>query len=493
MIRVRDISFSYTGSPVYQRASFTLGQGQKAGFVGPNGAGKSTLFKLLLGIESPNEGKIEITGTIGFVPQEVKKDAVLQESKTIKEYIDPEKKKENFELMEILTGLELSHLSLSQSPKELSGGQKTKLALARAFIQQPDVLLLDEPTNFLDTDGKKWVMHFLSTYPKTLLMVSHDLSLLDRYIDKVIVVNPFTHGFEEYTGTYSDYKRLKKEADALLKRNILKQQKHITHMEEAVEKARANKSKKGVRQRVALSRRLERMKENLPEMPKELQKIKIQLPEPARSGEIPIKAVGITKSYGDSVVLEDINFFLHRGERLAIIGHNGAGKSTLLKILMGILPPDSGEVIKDTMLKIGYYAQEFESFDENLSVLNFVKEKVAMDTGKIRGFLARFLFDASKINQPIATLSGGEKTRLAIALLMLHDYNLLILDEPTTYLDPLSQRIILEALKDYKGSMLIVSHTQEFIQELEPKRALLLPENELLNFSPDLLEKVSEI
>ncbi len=493
MIRVRNISFSYTGAPVYSGASFTVGQGQKAGFVGPNGAGKSTLFKLLLGEEMPSDGKIEITGIVGFVPQEVKRDEILQNSPTIKAYIDPENKKEEFELKEILTGLELSHLDLEASPQDLSGGQKTKLALARAFIEQPDVLLLDEPTNFLDTDGKKWVMHFLSSYPKTLLLVSHDLSLLDRYIDKVIVVNPFTHGFEEYSGTYSDYKRLKKEADELLRRNILKEQKHIAHMEEAVEKARANKSKKGVRQRVALSRRLERMKENLPEMPKELRKIKIQLPEPARSGEIPIKAVGISKSYGENIILENINFFLHRGERLALIGHNGAGKSTLLKILMGNLPPDSGEVIQDTSVKIGYYAQEFESFDETLSVLDAVKQKVAMDSGKIRGFLARFLFGADKINQKIVTLSGGEKTRLAIALLMLHDYNLLILDEPTTYLDPMSQRIILEALKDYKGSMLVVSHTEEFIKELEPKRALLLPENELLNFSPDLLEKVSEI
>ncbi len=273
MIRVQNLHFSYSGAPVYDGANFVVGQNQKVGLVGPNGAGKSTLFKLLLGEEFPNAGKIEISGEIGFVPQEVKHDPILQESQTTRDYIDAHHSKEDYELQIMLSALELSHLDLYQMPQSLSGGQKTKLALARALIKEPDVLLLDEPTNFMDIVGKKWVMDFLSTYPKTLLMVSHDLALMDNAINKVIVVNTFTHLIEEYSGTYSAYIKLKGERDALLKRQIINEQKHIKHMEEAIQKMAGRKTEKGVRQRIQLKKRVERLKANLPEMPKELKKI----------------------------------------------------------------------------------------------------------------------------------------------------------------------------------------------------------------------------
>lgn len=493
MIRVQNLHFSYSGAPVFDGAEFVVGQNQRVGLVGPNGAGKSTLFKLLLGKESESEGKIEVSGNVGFVPQEVKKDDILQKSTTIREYIDPDNTKEDYELQTILNGLELSHIDLYAMPKVLSGGQKTKLALARVLIVEPDVLLLDEPTNFLDTQGKKWVMKFLSSYPKTLLLVSHDLSLMDQAIDKVIVIDPFTYKIKEYTGTYTQYKRLKAEHDVLLKRKFINEQKHIKRIKKAIEGMAGRKSEKGVRQRIQLQKRVEKMEANLPEMPKELAKIKISLPEPIWVGEIPLKAVGIGKAYGANAVLEDVSLTLYRGERVVLIGHNGAGKSTLLKILVGLLKPDTGEIIKDEKLKIGYYSQEFETFDQEQTLLEVVQEKSVMDIEKIRAFLARFLFRGEKVYQKIHTLSGGEKTRLAMGLLMLQDSNVLILDEPTTYLDPLSQRIILEAVKEYKGTMLVVSHTQDFIKELTPKRALLLPENEVRDFKPELLEKVSEI
>lgn len=493
MIKATKISYSYGSEPLFENASFSVGNNIKAGLVGPNGAGKSTLFKLIRGVDSVVVGKLETSGKIGYVPQEVKTDEVLDNAKAIREYIDPHSKKEEYELETMLHGLELQKISLSSPPQKLSGGQKTKLAILRALIDEPDILLLDEPTNFLDTDGKIWIMSFLSTYPKTLLMVSHDLELLDKHIDKVISINPYTRTVEEYKGNYTTYKKLKKEHDALLKRKIINEQKHIKHMEQGLIKMQRFTSKKGVRQRTVLKRRIERLKENLPELPKEIQRIKMTLPDPSPTGELPIAAYGVTKLFHDELILADVSLSLRKKERVALLGPNGAGKSTFIKILIGSLLPDSGEVVRDSNLSIGYYSQEFETFDPEHTLFEVMEEKSSWNEGKIRPFLARFNFQRDKIFQKISTLSGGEKTRLSIALLMVQDHNLLILDEPTTYLDVLSQRIILDALKEYKGAMLFVSHTEEFVEELQPSRVLLLPENKVTYWLPELSEKVSEI
>ena len=189
MISVKNLSYSYGREPIFAKVGFFVGKGQKAGLVGVNGSGKSTLFKLITGEELPDDGKIEVSGKILLVPQEVKRDPVMEASATIRLYLDPKNLKEDYELLRIISKLELAQFGLDSSPNILSGGQKTKLAISRALAQQPDVLLLDEPTNFLDTEGKKWVMNFLSRYPKTLMIVSHDLNLLDSKIDKILEVN----------------------------------------------------------------------------------------------------------------------------------------------------------------------------------------------------------------------------------------------------------------------------------------------------------------
>jgi ATPase subunit of ABC transporter with duplicated ATPase domains len=214
-------------------------------------------------------------------------------------------------------------------------------------------------------------------------------------------------------------------------------------------------------------------------MPPAVKKINMQLPEPAWVGEVPFMVKNLCKSYGEKKILIDINFDIKRGERIALMGQNGAGKSTLIKILMGMLIQDSGEIIKDEKIKIGYYSQEFETFDMEKNLLETVKDKCEMTEAQLRCLLGRFLFPGQKVFQKISTLSGGEKTRLSIATLLAKNYNLLILDEPTTYLDVLSQRLILEALKFYQGAMIIVSHTPEFIAELKPSRKFLLPENKM--------------
>jgi len=479
MISAKNIFYSYGKENIFEGANFFVAKGSKVGIVGANGSGKSTLFNLITGEYLIDDGKLEIVGDVMSVPQEVKRDEKMEKASCIREYLDPYYEKQDYELLKMLSRLELSRLDLEGKPQVLSGGQKTKLAIARALIFEPEILLLDEPTNFLDIEGKKWMMNFLGHFPKTLIIISHDLNLLDKNIDKILEINKRSKQIEEYNGNYTNYVNLKGEREELLVHQIHVQGRKIVEMKKGLLRISGNRSEKGVRQKLNLQKRIEKLVVALPEMPPAVKKINMQLPEPAWVGEVPLIVKDLCKSYGDKKVLTNINFDIKRGERIALIGQNGAGKSTLIKILMGMINPDSGEIIKNEKIKIGYYSQEFETFDMNKNLLETVKDKCEMGEPQLRCLLGRFLFPGQKVFQKIATLSGGEKTRLSIATLLAQNYNLLILDEPTTYLDVLSQRLILEALKFYKGAMVIVSHTPEFIEELKPSRKFLLPENKM--------------
>jgi len=478
MILAKNISYSYSRLNVYNDSSFSIQNGEKVALVGPNGAGKSTLFKLLMKEDQVTDGSLQIDGKIGYVPQEIKHDAILDSAADIYSYIDPEFKKQEYELMIMLSHLEVN-AELSDVPRKLSGGQRTKLALLRAIIEEPDILLLDEPTNFLDTEGKRWIMEFLSDYPNTLIVISHDINLLDQHIEKVIAINPMSKKIEEYKGNYSKYVRLKGDHDEMLKKRFDNDQKEITRMKKSLHKMARMSSEKGARARSNVQTRIERLKSALPELPQELAHIKFNLPEPINVSEIPISAKGLEKSYSEDVIFSDVSLSIRRGERIVLYGPNGAGKSTFIKILMERITPDKGELIKDENLHIGYYSQEFETFDFNKTILETVEATCSLPLTQIRPILSKFNFLRERIYQKVGTLSGGEKTRLSIALLMLQSYNLLILDEPTTYLDMQSQKIILEALKSYKGAMLFVSHTEEFVEGLTPNRIMLLPENKI--------------
>jgi ATPase subunit of ABC transporter with duplicated ATPase domains len=479
MISVKKLDYAYGIEPIFSGVSFSVEKNSKVGLVGTNGSGKSTLFKILCGKEMADSGKIEIVGEVTMVPQEVKNDEEMETSKTVRRYLDPKNQKQDYEIRRLLDGLELGSLSFEADPKNLSGGQKTKLAITRALIAEPEILLLDEPTNFLDVNGKKWVMNFLGRYPNTLLIVSHDLELLDNNISKILDINKQTKQIDEYTGNYSRYVKLKAEKDALMKRRAMVEQKHLTQMKEGLLKMSHVKSQKGVRQRLNLQHRVEKMEENLPPMPMEARKIKVKLPEPIWVGEMPVIVRHVNKSYGTKKVLSDVSFDIKRGEKIALLGPNGAGKTTLIKLIMKVVAPDSGEIVYDNKLKTGYYSQEMDDFDYDISLMQTLKDRCQLGEGVIRPILGRFLFLGDTVFQKVGTLSGGEKTRLAIATLLVQSYNLLILDEPTTYLDVLSQRLILEALKDYTGAMIIVSHTPEFIEELKPSRKFYLPEKRM--------------
>lgn len=491
MLKATNLAFGYTGQVLYQGSNFIIGKGQKVGLVGPNGAGKSTLLKIIRGEETPTDGTLEASGIVGYVPQEVKYDPVLESSKSIREYINPDKKLEDHELKRILFGLELK-TDLNRSPQGLSGGQKTRLALARALVASPDILLLDEPTNFMDVKGTKWVMDFLSNYEGTVVCISHDLELMDKAINKILYVNPSLKKIEEYKGNYTSFIHQRDEREKQLKKEITEQTKKIKQMEESYTRMKRLQGK-GQRAKVKQRHRIAEAKANLPSLPPELKTIKINLPEPERVGALPIQAKNISKKYGEKTILDDVNFIIHRGERVALIGPNGAGKSTFIKILMNMLEADSGQVTRDEKLSVGYYSQEFETIDLSMTVLNAFIHDVECSESFARSFLGKFMLSGDKIFQTVRSLSGGEKTRLSIAILTAKNHNMLILDEPTTYLDVLSQRIILEALKDYKGAMLVVSHTEEFIKELAPQTALIFPDEKQTYWREELLNKVGEI
>ncbi|MEI6690830.1 MAG: ABC-F family ATP-binding cassette domain-containing protein [bacterium] len=467
-IKVNNLSFGYGDKILLDEVNFAINNGQKIGIVGENGTGKSTLLKLFCGQIDPDGGKIVVQGSMEMVPQEVKRDPVLEAAKTVEAYVNPDGLIEDHEIHKLFAGLGIADVGLQLAPQGYSGGVKTKMALARVLFKEPDILLLDEPTNFMDSEGKHWVMRLLSQYPKTLILISHDLDLLDQAIDRVIYVNKHTHKIEEYRGNYSQYKRLQGEATATFTKNVVKDAKYIAGLEHAIKVV-------GVKTRIVLQRKVARLKEALPELPPSIKSIKIQLPEPARVGEVPISAREISKSFGSLRVLYKLDFSIRRGERIALLGSNGVGKSTLIKLLIGQIMPDSGEIVRDSANKIGYYSQEFEDFDMDATVLQLFMKKCERMESFCRPFLGKFNFLGNKVHQKVGSLSGGEKTRLSIAMLCSTDANLLILDEPTTYLDVLSQRVILDALKSYKGTMIIVSHTEEFIKELAPDKVFELP------------------
>jgi ATP-binding cassette subfamily F protein 3 len=486
MLKVKNVAFGHGAKPLYEKVNFVVGPGQKVGIVGPNGSGKSTLLSIITGKETGYTGDVEVSGKIVLVPQEIKYDPVMDAAKSVREYVDSENEFLDFEINKMFSGIELK-VALDKDPKSLSGGQKTKLSLARALLMKPDIILLDEPTNFMDSAGKRWVMKFLSDYEGSVIVISHDLELMNNAIDKILAINPHLSVIEEYKGTYTDYVRLKKQKEENLRKEIEIKSRHLKRTEERYNTSRAVASKSIIR------RKMERERENLPSMPPELKRISIRLPEPKRVGELPIRALGVSKKFGERQILKDVNFTILRDERIALIGANGTGKSTFIKTLMGMITPDSGTVTRDMKLSVGYYSQEFETFDFTKSPIEVFTEETGRDAGFARAFLGRYVFQGDKVFQTISTLSGGEKTRLAIAVLTGKDHNLLILDEPTTYLDVMSQRIILESLKEYKGTLIIVSHTPEFIKELEPQKAFLFPEEKMVFWDDELLTKVADL
>ncbi|HEU5344919.1 MAG TPA: ABC-F family ATP-binding cassette domain-containing protein [Ktedonobacterales bacterium] len=407
------------------------------------------------------------------------------------------------EMAELLQGLGLGDVELDRPVTALSGGQKTRLALARTLFATHDLLLLDEPTNHLDGPATLWLMDYLGRYEGTVLLVSHDLELLDQAITRVLHLDALGHSLTMYTGNYSSYQRQREESEERAVAEMERKQEKITQLQTQADWARG-KTAKLARKAKVLDHRIERLREDLPDasaLPHRQRAMKLNLPLARQSGRIVYRVERLAKSYGGPMVFQNLSFELERGKRLVVIGRNGAGKTTLLKTLAGMIPPTHGRVEVGQMVDIGYYAQEHESLHMRLTLLEEMRLAVAdapvkrsnppSDT-QLRSILGRFLFTGEQAFQRVGSLSGGEKTRLALARLMVGGYNTLLLDEPTNNLDPASRDQVCEALTSYQGTLIIVSHDTEFVKALEPDLALPLAQGHVRYFEPSHLALVSK-
>ena len=524
MLQVNRIRLSYGPRLILDNISFTVAPGEKAGLIGVNGAGKSSLLKIVAGVQESDGGNVSHPRTYGYLSQDVAHEAPVTEGSTVRDFIFTstglDKALSDYETLsveiseaqngnlpillerfseaqealdtlgyydadarieQLIAGLNIGGVTLDRHVSTLSGGQKTKLALVRLLFQAPDLLLLDEPTNFLDVEATSWLMDFLDTYSGALLIISHDLDLLDRSINKVLRLNEFTHKLEEYRGTYSNYLTATGDALALMERTKAQQDREIARLRKTSEKLRGFGATR-VSQRIAMDKRVAVLEASQPNLPQASRKMKIDFPVRMPSSHLVVRADHLHKRYDAKVILEDINFQIERGQRLVIVGLNGAGKTTLLRTMLGYTPLNDGTVTMGDRVRIGYYAQENEGLDYDNMVLDEATDVLPEDSKRVRGVLGRFLFNGDRVYQKIGTLSGGEKTRLALAKMVLDGPNLLVLDEPTTNLDAMSRNIIGEALGSYNGTIIAVTHDVEFVKNLKPNTLLMMPEGRTMPY-----------
>ncbi len=524
MLQVNHLQLSYGPRLVLDDVTLTVAPGEKAGLIGVNGAGKSSLLKIIAGIQESDGGNVMLPRSYGYLSQDVAHETPVEEGMTVRDYIfnsigldkaivafeelslqladtggdeltlllsrfeqaqdsldrlgyyDAEARSE-----QLIAGLNLGGVTLERQVNSLSGGQKTKLALARLLFQSPDVLLLDEPTNFLDVDASLWLMEFLERYRGALLIISHDLDLLDRSINKVLRLNEFTHKLEEYKGTYSNYLTVTGDALALMERTKSQQEREIKRLRKTSQKLRGFGATR-VSQRIAVDKRIASLETSKPVLPQTSRNIKIDFPVRSLSSQLVLRAEKLAKRYGTKEIFRHINFEVERGQRLVVIGLNGAGKTTLLRALLGLTPVNSGSVTLGDRVRLGYYAQENEGLDYDNIVLNEAMAVLPSDAKRVRSMLGRFLFNGDRVFQQVGTLSGGEKTRLALAKMVLDGPNLLVLDEPTTHLDVMSRNIIGEALGNYNGTIIAVTHDVDFVRHLRPDTILSMPDGKIMPY-----------
>ena len=500
MLSINHLSVSKGDKEILKDINLFLARNEKIGMVGVNGAGKSTLLKIIAGIEEQDLGSISFKGTFSYLSQEIHMEILekMDQEITIGEYLIVEKEidVEEWEINKLLNYMNMQGKSSESLLSQLSGGQKIKIELIKILLEKSDLLVLDEPTNFLDIPSAQWLMSFLVNYPKAVLVVSHDLRLMNRGISKIWYLNDVKHNVEVYKGNYDDFIKQIALKDELLVKTLKAQEKKVKRM---FENAQTLSQRGSTKEKMKAARKLEHAREEKEKFLKmstetiKSKKMKLKIPTPFPCSRNILSVENIKKEYIKGIpILKDVSFGMERGERISIIGKNGAGKTTLLKILAGRLKQTKGKYKWGKGVNIGYYSQEYEDLDYEKTVLENISR---LDWGDLdrRSFLGRFLIIGDMINQKVKTLSGGEKTRLALAKLFASRSNVLLLDEPTTYLDPDSQKILLSALKEYKGTVLIVSHQPDFVRDLNMDKVLLMPEEKYSYFKEEYIERVGII
>ncbi len=507
MISINHIDLSFGGQRLLEDVSFQINTGERIGLVGNNGAGKTTLLKIILGTHLPDSGSVEkITGlSMGYLPQQMKitdsktlinevKTAFSQITKLKREAHQLEREiserddyesgdylnlinrqsdintriellgaaKVDEQIEKTLTGLGFRPEDFIRPTKEFSGGWRMRIELAKILLQRPDLLLLDEPTNHLDIESIQWIEEFLSNYSGAVIIISHDRAFLDNITNRTIEI---TLGkIYDYKVGYTKYITLRKERRSHQLAAHKNQQKLISSTNRFIDRFRYKESKAvQVQSRIQQLKKMDRI--ILDE--EDTSSIRIRFPAAPRSGNIIFDALGLSKKFGKNIVLEDIDFYIKRGERIAFVGRNGEGKTTLSRILVGELD-HSGELKTGHNVHIGYFAQnQDELLDESITVFDTIDRVAARDSRtRTRPLLGAFLFRDDDIEKKVKVLSGGERSRLALIKLLLEPFNLLILDEPTNHLDMRSKDILKKALQKFTGTLILVSHDREFLDGL---------------------------
>lgn len=530
-MKIANLCMSFGTQTIFDNISFQINNNDKVGIIGVNGAGKSTLFNILLGNITPDAGNITLNTKInlGYLPQVIMDDA-SNEEETVFEYLlegRPIKKlKEELNslyeaianldneyelkkyykkinrvselleyydeynaegsLLKIISGMNIDDNLLDLKLKNISGGQKSKVAFARLLYSNPEIMLLDEPTNHLDLDTKDYIINYLKNYHGIILVISHDIEFLNEVTKKTLYVDKIKHNVEMYNGNYEKYIKIKNERDLAKKRLYERQQKEEEKLKGIIAKyIRGNEKKANIaKDRI---KKLEKLESEKVELEKKNKYTKFNMKINRPSYSIPIKCNNLTFGYDEENLLyENLNFDLSRGEKLLVVGENGIGKTTLLRLIMGYLKPLEGNIEITEKTDIAYYAQEHEILEPNKTILeNFANFGLA--DYEIRRMLGSFLFSGDDIFKKVEVLSPGERSRVALAKLSLTGANTLLLDEPTNHLDPMTQLIISDTFKNYEGTMLVVSHNLDFVDNLNINRMLLLPSGRITYYDRDIV------
>ena len=526
MLQVRGLAIDVAARRVLSDAGFTVAPGDKVGLVGRNGAGKTSLLKVLAGEDDAAGGIVLRRGTLGYVPQNPRPRGEAAHSalahilsgrgldraaarltelhrrlehdhslESIERYSAAEERyrldggySSESDARRIAGGLGLRLDRVDLPLSVLSGGERRRVELARVLFVDADLLLLDEPTNHLDSNAKSWLMDFLRDYRGAVIVVSHDLGLLDSSITRVLHLD--AGRLIEYRGTHSQYQEARRREEKRLTSLAQRQEAEIKRLSLLAEVMR-RQTEKRARHAKSIFTRVERMKAARVEAPRRERRVKISFPEPPHSGRVVLSVHGLAKGYGGPLVFRDVSFEAERRERLLVMGLNGAGKTSLLRILAGESVADAGSYRLGHGVSLGYYAQEHEGIRAGLSVLAHMREQSDAEERVLRALLGMFSLTGDIARQDAGTLSGGEKTKLALAQLVAGRHNLLLLDEPTNNLDPPSRTGVARALAAWPGTMVIVSHDPEFVSALEPGRVLFMPEGRLDYWDADLLDVVS--
>jgi ATPase subunit of ABC transporter with duplicated ATPase domains len=512
-------------------ASLRVQPNDRIGLVGRNGAGKTTTLKVLAGEGQPFSGGVDSKGPVGYLPQDPRTgdldvtasnrvlsarglDALLTEMKalevklatdaddrTLRRYGQLEDQFAGLggyaaeaEASRICANLGLPDRVLAQTLGTLSGGQRRRIELARILFRDAaatggGILLLDEPTNHLDADSITWLRGFLSSHKGGLIVISHDVNLLDAVVNKVWYLDANRSTIDVYNVGWKKYLEQRDTDEKRRRRERANAEKKAGALMAQADKLRAKATKTIAAQNMA--RNAQKLLAGLEDVRASDKVAKVRFPTPAPCGKTPLTAHDLSKSYGSLEIFTGVDVAVDRGSRVAILGLNGAGKTTLLRMLAGVLESDTGEVVPGHGLRIGYYAQEHETLDVDRTILAHMRSAAPDQTDtELRRILGAFLFSGDDSDKPAGVLSGGEKTRLALATLVCSGANVLLLDEPTNNLDPVSREQVLDAIARYPGAIVLVTHDPGAVQALKPDRAILLPDGVEDAWSDDLLELV---